>query len=449
MNKKKILTYGTFDLFHQGHINILKRAKEYGDYLIVGVTTENYDVQRGKLNVHHSLMERVKAVDNSGYADQVIIEEYEGQKIEDIIKYDIDVFVIGSDWIGKFDYLKEYCEVVYLERTKGVSSTQLRNIKSSIIQLGIIGSGRIAQRFLVESKYVSGIEVIGVFNPNEESAKEFKINNQLLFYETEYDNLLNQVEAVYIATPHIYHYQYAKQALLNKKHVLCEKPLVLNKNEAIELFSIAKKNKVVILEAIKTAFCPAFNHLVRIAKSGMVGKIVDIEASFSMLKSGSLRELNPELGGGSVTELASYTLLPIIKIFGVEYKKVRFYSKIDNEIDLFTRGIVEYRNGIATFKVALGAKTEGQLIITGTKGYIYVPSPWWKTEYFELRYEDLNKTQKYFYKFEEDGLRYEISYFLKLIQNKNKNNDKLLEEESISLADIIERFIKRENVQYI
>lgn len=444
-----MLTYGTFDLFHQGHVNILKRAKEYGDYLIVGVTTENYDIQRGKLNVHQSLMERVKEVENSGFADEIIIEEYEGQKIEDIIKHNVDVFVIGSDWFGKFDYLEEYCEVVYLERTKGVSSTQLRNIKSSILQLGIVGSGRIAQRFLVESKYVSGVEVIGVFNPNEESAEKFKKNNQLLFYEVEYDVFLQQVEAVYIATPHIYHFQYAKHALLNKKHVLCEKPITLNRDEAKELFSIARNNNVVILEAIKTAFCPAFSHLIRIAKSGMVGKIIDVEASFSMLKSGNIRELNPKMGGGSMTELASYTLLPIIKLFGTAFEKVSFYSKIENDIDQFTRGIIEYKNGVASFKVALGAKTEGQLILTGTKGYIYVPSPWWKTEYFELRFEDLNKTQKYFYKYEEDGLRYEISYFSKLIQNKRENNDKLLEDESISMIDVIERFINRENVHFI
>jgi len=230
---------------------------------------------------------------------------------------------------------------------------------------------------------------------------------------------------------------------------LCEKPLALNKDEAKELFRIAQSNNVVILEAIKTAFCPAFGHLIRIAKSGMIGKIIDVEASFSMLKTGNVRELNPKMGGGSMNELASYTLLPIIKIFGTKYNKVSFYSKIENDIDLFTRGIVEYKKGIATFKVALGAKTEGQLIITGTKGYIYVPSPWWKTEYFELRYEDLNKTQKYFYKYEEDGLRYEIAYFLKLIQNKNKNNDRLLQEESITMVDIIEKFANRENVQFI
>lgn len=111
---KKVITYGTFDLFHFGHQNLLKRAKELGDYLIVGVTSEDFDINRGKLNVQQSLMERIKNVKESGYADEIIVEEYEGQKIDDIQKYNVDIFAIGSDWLGNFDYLKEYCKVVYL-----------------------------------------------------------------------------------------------------------------------------------------------------------------------------------------------------------------------------------------------------------------------------------------------------------------------------------------------
>ena len=194
---KKVITYGTFDLFHQGHINILRRAKELGDYLIVGVTTENYDKGRGKLNVHRTLMERIEDVRNAGYADEIIIEEYEGQKIDDILRYGVDIFAIGSDWLGKFDYLKEYCQVVYLERAKGVSSTQLRIEAQSVIELGIIGSGRIANRFIKESKYVSGIEVKGVLNPKIESAKSFCEKNELNFYCTEYEDFIGRVDAVY------------------------------------------------------------------------------------------------------------------------------------------------------------------------------------------------------------------------------------------------------------
>ena len=135
---KKIITYGTFDLFHKGHYNILKRAKEYGDYLVVGVTGENYDVGRGKLNVHDSLATRIENVQKTGFADEIIVEEYLGQKIDDIIKYDIDSFVIGDDWVGKFDHLSKYCNMVYLERTKGISSTQIREETFDQYDVGIV-----------------------------------------------------------------------------------------------------------------------------------------------------------------------------------------------------------------------------------------------------------------------------------------------------------------------
>ena len=108
----KIITYGTYDLLHYGHVRLLQRAKELGDYLIVGVTAADFDKTRGKINVQQSLEERVAAVQATGIADRVIIEEYEGQKIDDIRKYGIDIFTVGSDWIGYFDYLNEFCKVV-------------------------------------------------------------------------------------------------------------------------------------------------------------------------------------------------------------------------------------------------------------------------------------------------------------------------------------------------
>ena len=134
---KKVITYGTFDLLHQGHINLLRRAKELGDYLIVGVTNDNFDRERGKLNVRNNVLERVEAVRATGFADQVIIEDYVGQKIDDIQKYEVDVFAIGSDWEGKFDYLKDFCQVVYLPRTEGISSTMLRENLQEEIKIGL------------------------------------------------------------------------------------------------------------------------------------------------------------------------------------------------------------------------------------------------------------------------------------------------------------------------
>ena len=196
---KKVITYGSFDLFHEGHYRLLKRAKKLGDYLIVGVTTEHYDESRGKLNVMDSLMDRVEHVRQTGLADQIIIEDHVGQKVEDIQKYGVDIFTVGSDWIGAFDYLKQYCRVVYLERTRDVSSTMLRAKNFSLIRLGIIGCGRIAKRMVPEVKYVSGIYVESVYNPKMESARKFAETNELKFYTANLDDFFNQIDAVYIS----------------------------------------------------------------------------------------------------------------------------------------------------------------------------------------------------------------------------------------------------------
>ena len=141
----KVITYGTYDLLHYGHIRLLERAKALGDYLIVGVTAEDFDRSRGKINVSQSLMERIEAVRATGIADEIIVEEYEGQKIDDIRRYGVDIFTVGSDWVGKFDYLNEYCKVVYLDRTEGISSTQQRNEKSAI-KRGLVGETNMGKK---------------------------------------------------------------------------------------------------------------------------------------------------------------------------------------------------------------------------------------------------------------------------------------------------------------
>ena len=130
MNSKSVLIYGTFDLFHIGHKNILSGAREYADShdlkLVVGVTAPEFDRKRGKVNVYDDLETRIGYIKESGLADEIIVEEYIGQKIYDIKKYNAKAIIFGSDWEGKMDYLNKYCEVVYLPRTEGVSSTQLR-----------------------------------------------------------------------------------------------------------------------------------------------------------------------------------------------------------------------------------------------------------------------------------------------------------------------------------
>lgn len=124
---KRILTYGTFDLLHYGHIRLLKRARELGDYLIVAVSTDEFNVIKGKKS-YHDYETRKKMLEAVRYVDLVIPEENWEQKINDVKDYKVDVVVMGSDWAGsdKFDYLKEYCEVVYLDRTEGISTTKIK-----------------------------------------------------------------------------------------------------------------------------------------------------------------------------------------------------------------------------------------------------------------------------------------------------------------------------------
>ena len=447
---KKVITYGTYDLLHQGHINLLRRAKELGDYLIVGVTNDSFDRERGKLNVRSNVLERVEAVRATGYADEIIIEDYFGQKIDDIPKYDVDIFAIGSDWEGKFDYLREFCEVVYLPRTEGISSTMLRDETQQVVRVGIVGCGNIARRFVPEAGFVSGVEIIGAYDQDSNVLENFTQANKLPKSYPSFEALLQDCDAIYIATPHLSHYEYSKQALLARKHVLCEIPLVLEEQQACELYAIAEEQGIVLMEAHKTAHSPAFNHLIVMIKSGAIGEVVDVEASLSrLLPDKTRREFDPAQAGGSMYESGVYPLLPIFKLLGTEYRNLNIYSRMENGVDIYTKGVLRYPTAICSFKLGLGVKTEGNLVISGTKGYAYVEAPWWKTNYFELRYEDQNKNKKFFYKWDEEGLRYEIQEWISCIINGRPSSARLSKRESIAMARVMQQFTERKNFMEI
>ncbi|MDR1228058.1 MAG: Gfo/Idh/MocA family oxidoreductase [Azoarcus sp.] len=440
-----VITYGTFDLFHEGHRRLLERAKALGDRLIVAVTTENFDDARGKLNVMQPLMERIQNVRSSGLADEVIIEEYEGQKVNDIQKYRVDIFAIGSDWVSKFDYLNDYCKVVYLERTKGVSSTQLRN-ESGVIKLGVVGSGRIAARFVAEARFVSGVSIEAVYSRRFESTQAFVQRLELETAVTTYEELLSNVQAIYIASPHTTHFDYAKRAIEAGVHVLCEKPMTLTKAETEELFSLAKARGVVLLEAVKTAFSPGFQRMVAVARMGFIGRIRSVDATFTKLVNVG-RELEG-LDGGSISELATYPLLAAVKLVGTDYSRICTHSlkREGDEVEIFSRIDLSYLHSVASARTGIGVKAEGELIVAGEKGYVYVPAPWWLTEYFETRFEDSRQNKRYYYKFDGDGLRYELAEFVWMIRNGVLESFKLRPEESIAIAGIIET--ARANSEY-
>lgn len=446
----KVLTYGTFDLFHEGHYKLLERAKALGDYLIVGVTTEHFDETRGKFNVIDPIMKRIENVKNSGFADMIIVEDHEGQKIEDIQKYGVDIFTLGSDWVGAFDYLKAFCKVVYLERTPNISSTMLRGSSFNITKVGLVGTGRIAQRFLAEARYASGLAVISAYNPDMESVEQFQekcAEYELPVQMENYAAFLEDIDAVYIASTHETHYDYAKEALNMGRHVLCEKPLAFTRQESEELYALASKKNVVLMEAIKAAYCPGFQQLLNVVQSGRIGEIKDVEVCFSRIADAKSRERTDARYGGAFLEYGGNALMPVIKILGKDYMSVSFDS-INNELgtDDYTKIQIRYKNAMATAKVGMAVKSEGQLVVAGTKGYVIAQSPWWLTEKFDVRYEDETVIEHYEPRFIGDGLRYEISEFMAKIHGIGEQSYKLTAGESIAITGIVEEFVRRRNI---
>lgn len=428
----KVITYGTYDLLHYGHIKLLERAKALGDYLLVGVTADDFDKTRGKINVQQSLMERIEAVRATGLADEIIIEEYEGQKIDDIKRYDVDIFTVGSDWKGKFDYLSEYCKVVYLDRTEGISSSEIR-AEQRKIQLGFIGESSIICKVANECEFVNGLEISGVCTSN----KDLPIN----YKRESFEGLLNISDALYIISEPSLHYEQIRTALKQGKHVLCESPIALKESQSKELHKMARENHCILMDSIKTAYATAYSRMLLLAKSGRIGDIVSIEATATSLR--DIEKINKKQINATWNSICAWgptVLLPVFQLLGTEYRQKCIVSKfIDDNFDLFTQIEFLYKNSVATIKVGKGVKSEGNLIISGTKGYIYIPAPWWKTDYFEIRYEDQNSNKRYFYQLDGEGIRYELVAFLRAIQTK-KNTSYIEQDVSDAICKVIEDF---------
>ena len=436
---KKVITYGTFDLFHEGHYNILKRAKALGDYLIVGVTSESYDIERGKLNVRDSLLKRIENVRRAGFADEIIIEEYQGQKLSDIIKYKVDLLVLGSDWRGKFDYLKNYCDVVYLERTKNISSTKLRG-EGTTYTVGVVTDNDQDNGIVWETKYVSGLHVECVFSENAEAAESFCDKYELeSYYSVEADNgewqqgfdcFLSQVDIVYIKTEQPKREKYIRRSLELGKYVISDAPMTDNKGKLKDLFALAAARHVLLVEKINLVYLRAFNQLVWQTHSALVGDIVCVKCSISQ---------DHFEGGRSFSETAVLPLCAIIKILGRNYQEVNSNVVKDRSgnciYDMIT---MKYQDALATIEIGTTVDVEDEFVVIGTKGRVTIPGDWWNTGYFEAKIDDSKGLKRYCFNFEGNGLRYLLQELLIMISDERTECTRLFNEESETLADILE-----------
>ena len=417
-------------MLHYGHIRLLKRAKELGDYLIVGITSSDYDKYRGKINVEQPLVERIRAVKETGIPDEIIVEEYEGQKIDDIISYGVDIFAIGSDWKGKFDYLNEYCKVVYLDRTEGISSSEIR-MKENKVRIGIAGDARQDEflKYCMECKFVNGAEVVGLFSDCE--ITNHSINNDYKLFDS-YQELLDTCDAVYLAPHPRKRYEMVKKALFHGKHVLCKAPTSINGEQCKELNELAEENGLILMDAIKTAYSTAYNRLRLLVKSGKIGKVMSISATCTSLAEGKDKG-DFRHHWNTIDSWGPIAMLPVFQMLGTDYNDVRYICSKDAQrpdLDAFLEMCFIYPSATANIKLGNGVKSEGDLVISGTKGYVYVPAPWWKTDYFEIRYEDPSNNSRFFYQLEGEGIRFELVIFVRSIKERKYLSDTYLEKKT-------------------
>lgn len=319
-----------------------------------------------------------------------------------------------------------------------ISRDSLLKKGEDYVKIGVIGTGSIATRFAEEVAHVQRTYIYSTFSPDEKELErycdKFGITNDCHSVE----DMLEDVDAVYIASPYTTHYQYAKMALLSGKHVLCETPFTQTYKETQELYQIAEKKGLVLALAWKTAYCPSFSKILESANQGYIGEVVELTTTTTtLLDNGVSTSYNNE----RLIENAIYGMLATIKVMGSDYKKASLFSKEDGNRMLFCNMVYDYGESVAHVKAGTGVKSESSMVISGTKGYIYVPAPWWKPDYFEIRFENPGDNKKMYFPYEESGLRYEIQYFIDSIHLKPTEHY-ITKEETLLLARMAEKYLK-------
>lgn len=316
-----------------------------------------------------------------------------------------------------------------------------------MVRLGIVGTGRIAKRFVTDAWQKFDVEIVAVYNPHEDSVRRFYDETNLEGTYLDWNSFVNQIDAAYVAAPTGTHFGYVDKLLQSGIHVLCEKPMVLSKKQAEYLYEMAEKKNCVLMEGIKTAYCPGFIAVLDIINQGKIGQVRDVEACFTKLVDSNWREWTHIEDCGSMTELGTYGCFGVTKILGCDFSDVRFTSiRNENGIDAYTKVFFEFGNdAVGLVKAGIGVKSEGELLIAGTKGYILVKAPWWLTKYVEVHYEDPTKIETYNYEYVGNGLQYELGYFLRKIDGEDVS-DRVTKAQSIVIADIMQKFLEKEKI---
>ena len=330
-----------------------------------------------------------------------------------------------------------------LQRIEDVLETaltkeSLAREKSTYMRMGVIGTGSIAKRFVEEAVHVTNVYVAAAYNPDADETHRFCDEFGILHEAISAEDLFKRVDAVYISSPFYTHYEYALNALNAGRHVLCETPLTESLQQAKELYTIAEKNGLVFMPALKTAYAPSFGNVIQEALSGVIGEVVDISATVTTLLS---QTKTVGFNNERLMDNAYYALLVILKILGENIMKVSAFTRTDDAKVLYLNTHLQYEEAVGHVKAGTGVKSESNLVISGTKGDIYVPAPWWKPDYFEIRYENPYDNKKLYFPFESSGLRYEIQCFVDNISLKSTERP-ISKQEMLIIIQIVDRYLR-------
>jgi choline-phosphate cytidylyltransferase len=439
---RRVITYGTFDLLHSAHIDQLERARALGTYLIVAVLTDVFDAGRGKRFLAQDVVARCEAVRASGLADLVVLEEID-DKINNVLKYDIDVVAVFDSWEGPAAYtenLKRYCEVVYIPELEGaVSSTQLRGT----VHLGAWGDAEQVRKLREGTAVTPGVKIVAL----SEEHLDNNVDDTVISYHGSMNELLGHVDAVYIASALDQRAGNVRQALHERRHVLCQGPIACSENELESLFELAADRNVVLIESLPSAFTPAVERMTAVAQNGKIGRVRSVDINLNV----PFEAFPKNHPGRLCIEQLSEALLPLVRILhGREFVSVacqRLDSGNEGDPGHLSRVTILYEEATATITIGHGMLVPETLTVLGSEGYLTMPDPWRTASSFHLQFRDVNfeeasDTQDFQFATRRGGYRFDLADLASVVRLGRPQSHLVTRTNSIQMAAIIEKTLR-------
>jgi len=319
-----------------------------------------------------------------------------------------------------------------------------------ILKWGIVGLGNIANKFAKDLALVDNCELVAVASRSAEKAEEFSKEYGAKYFHSSYDDLYNnpEVDIIYIATPHNSHMKLAVEALKHKKHVLCEKPLAVNRSQVQKLIDASRSNNVFLMEAFWTRFNPSIEAVIARIKNNEIGEVNYINADFSFYRDADpeSRMLNLELAGGSLLDVGVYPIFLSYLIMGYPDEILATSIKHETGADLQTSAILKYKNGLANVMSGFRSASDMVAKIYGTQGKIFIDKVWHESQGYKIENDD--GLIPYSLPTKGRGFTYEIQECFDCIQKGRIESEKWSHQDSLNLISICDEIREQIGLRY-